>query len=183
MVRKSKPIPNRIFERMREVLKAFQNVDGCWEWPKSRNVQTGYGQMGYYENGKHFVFTAHRVSLAIYSLEPDDRSMCALHRCDNRACVNPDHLFWGSQRENMRDMHTKGRGRDYLATAAKGDRHGSRTAYNLPRGEQNSKSKLNESAVFHIRESKVSVAALAEFYGVTHQTIYAVLKRHTWKHI
>lgn len=183
MARKSKPIPARIFARMREVLDTFSNIDDCWEWPKSRNAQTGYGQMGYYENGKHFVFTAHRVALAIGNTEPDDRSMCALHKCDNRACINPAHLFWGSQRDNILDMHKKGRARDYIATAARGDRHGSRTAYNLPRGEQNTKSKLTESAVLHMRESKVSATVLAEFYGVTYQTIYAVLKRRTWKHI
>jgi hypothetical protein len=81
--------------------------NGCWEWTAAL-YGNGYG---------HFTITkrdhvsTHRFS---YRLKHDDfdQSLQVLHSCDNRKCVNPDHLFQGTQLDNMRDMHAKGRGRD-----------------------------------------------------------------------
>lgn len=74
----------------------------CWEWQAARNNK-GYGQFG---RGRR-LFLAHRVAWEIwYGSAP---SQCLLHRCDNPACVRPDHLFEGSIADNNRDMATKGR--------------------------------------------------------------------------
>src|SRR5690606_35598865 len=74
----------------------------CWVWTATR-MSRGYGY--FYANGK--MRGAHRVAWAIaHGYFPD---VHVLHRCDNPPCVRPDHLFLGTQRDNMADMAAKGR--------------------------------------------------------------------------
>lgn len=79
---------------------------GCWIWGMSVRTgrRGGYGQI---KVGKKMV-SAHRISYLIHKGEiPKDLQV--LHSCDVRSCVNPDHLFLGTQQENMDDMINKGR--------------------------------------------------------------------------
>lgn len=80
--------------------------DGCWEWQGNRNNRN-YGMSWYHPLGKKI--PAHRVSWLLAHGEIPE-GMCVLHKCDNRPCVRPDHLFLGTHSDNTRDMNAKGRG-------------------------------------------------------------------------
>ena len=80
--------------------------EDCWEW--QANLGKGYGMFWF---GKDSI-VAHRVSWMMLR-GPIPEGMNVLHRCDNRKCVNPNHLFIGTQSDNVCDMLSKGRGGDY----------------------------------------------------------------------
>jgi len=178
----TKPIPEKILLRMREIAEAFQGVNDCWEWPHSRNVRSGYGQLACRIDGKQIVFTAHRVSFAVFngSIQPG-KLVC--HTCDNRGCFNPKHLYQGTLSDNTRDMYERG-GVDRKATAARGNRHGSKTKpERTQRGTVHHASKLNDDIVREIRASGSSCSALAKLYGVSDATINSVQRGVTWTHV
>src|SRR5690348_7112088 len=87
-----------------------EKTDGCWIWRGTMNG-VGYGvfwlPMGKPRNANSRVY-AHRLSYEMHEGKiPDGMFIC--HRCDNPACVNPDHLFLGTQSDNMTDCSRKGR--------------------------------------------------------------------------
>jgi HNH endonuclease len=77
---------------------------GCWEWTGRKEVN-GYGYRKFF--GKKTGI--HRVSAHLYLGLPLDSKLFVLHKCDNRACANPKHLFVGNQKDNIADMVAKGR--------------------------------------------------------------------------
>lgn len=103
-----------------------EKTETCWLW-KGAHCQFGYGFI--VDRGKRWV--THRYSYQLH-FGPIPDGLQVLHRCDNGACVRPDHLWLGTQSENLLDCNAKGRGNlgkphprpDRLA---RGDRHGSRT--------------------------------------------------------
>lgn len=95
-------------KRTNEQLKKFlldrvDKVDtGCWEWIGS--TVTGYGK---FRDDRKMVL-AHRMSFLVFNGDiPMNMQIC--HKCDNRKCINPDHLFIGTQLDNIRDCVAKGR--------------------------------------------------------------------------
>jgi len=87
-----------------------------------------------------------------------------LHRCDNPACLNPDHLFIGSNKDNTQDMLAKGRNGH-----SKGTKHWN--------------AKLTEDQVLQIRKDKRSIYAIAPEYGVTPTLVNRIKLRKVWKHL
>jgi hypothetical protein len=116
---------------------------------------------------------AHRVSWILHHGSiPDGMSVC--HRCDTPACVRPDHLFLGTQLDNMRDSTRKRRNGKY------------RYPNNFHKGSQCWKAVLTDEDVRAIRSRLASGAGqhqLAREYGVAPPTINRIAKRVTWKHV
>lgn len=141
-------------------------TEGCWLWMANRLPhKRDYGLI--HEGGRGSrSLRAHRVSYELaYGPIPD--GLDVLHRCDNPPCVRPDHLFLGTQLDNMRDMHRKGRQgppRDIV-------------------GVKNINAKLAEADVVAILLSKEPSPVLAARYGVTKECIGHVRRRVTWKHV
>lgn len=99
MMRTKKPVEARF---MRKVLK--DSNSGCWIWTAATSGLDGYGS--FKENGKSR--SAHRVSYELFKGEIPE-GMCVLHTCDAPPCVNPEHLFLGTSKDNTGDMIQKKR--------------------------------------------------------------------------
>lgn len=109
---------NRIFEIIRtkrpstverfwSFVDKFDHPKGCWLWTGSTNP-AGYGV---FSNESRIMVMAHRISWEISNKQPIPNQLKVLHQCDVRNCVRPDHLFIGTQHQNVLDMESKGRGR------------------------------------------------------------------------
>jgi len=99
---KARPIKERFYEKFIPVTES-----GCWIWEGSCS-NTGYGSMQIGTNRKPKAENAHKLSWIIHNGKVPE-GMYVLHKCDVRACVNPDHLFLGTHQDNMKDMVNKGR--------------------------------------------------------------------------
>lgn len=97
-----------IEERFWNHVEAIPEGSGCWEWTGA-TVKDGYGRVELSHLGKRIrAVMAHRLSWGIH-MGPIPPGMSVLHHCDNPPCVNPAHLFLGTQADNIRDMILKGR--------------------------------------------------------------------------
>lgn len=133
---------------------------GCWIWMRGRGTN-GYGYL--WESGK--MVSAHRVSWRLHRGEIP-QGMHVLHRCDVRCCVNPAHLFLGSNADNVHDMDAKGR----------------RVNAQLA-GEKHNCAKLTESEVIAIRSDPRGGHRLGPVYGVSKTTIDRIKNRRIWRHV
>ncbi len=149
-------------------------ADQCWEWTAAK--ASGYGVIRI--NGRNV--GAHRASFLLSHGRWPSPSCC--HRCDNRACVNPAHLFEGTQKENAADMVRKGRAGTVSALRKerlpRGEWHHTRMRPDLYAGENRTDSKLSDSEVAQIRAiyalGGVTQKALAIRFGV-HQTLVSLI--------
>ena len=138
----------------------------CWEW-RGYVHATGYGHI--WTGGKQGeIIATHRAAWIVTSGDIRD-GLFVLHKCDNRLCVNPDHLWLGDHAANMADMLQKGRRRPASATA---------------RGAAVNNAKLTDEIVRAMRaEPPMTFKALGEKYGVTAGTAHKIIMRQTWAHV
>jgi hypothetical protein len=150
------PIEDRFWTRV-------EKTDGCWLWVGGKSP-SGYGliSVGKKSEGTRSV---HRLSYEMHH-GPIPKGFVVMHSCDNRACVNPDHLSVGTHKDNTDDMIAKGRKR----TVA-------------PLGTQNGKSLLTEAQVRYIRSSPLGNAALGRELGVSTNCVRGVRTGRTWSHV
>ena len=156
----SPSLSERFFARFEPML----DDRGCWEWT-GYIIPNGYGIMG---NLRRHIL-AHRASWAIHHGSiPNGLLVC--HKCDNRTCVNPAHLFVGTFRDNNRDCMVKGR-KSYLGM----------------KGEKHPRSKLRAEQVLEIRSAALpdchAATRLAVKYGVRYSTISNIRAGRGWKHL
>jgi hypothetical protein len=127
-----------------------------------------YGTFDSHKNGKLVEIRAHVYSWELHSgrVVRTDIGMMVCHKCDHPWCVNPDHLFLGSDQDNSDDKVSKGR---------------------QSRGSTHPSSKLNESLVKEIRDlfqgGNTTKEQLAIQFGVTDCAIGKIISRKTWKHV
>lgn len=135
-----------------------EKTDTCWNWTGGKN-SSGYGCL----NTKNGSELAHRLSYDEFNGDiPSGSFIC--HKCDNPGCVNPEHLFLGTSKDNYDDMVSKGR--------------------NTNKGSNQHNSKLKEGDVLEIRrllaEGK-KLNYIAAIYGVTFQAISRIKTRKIWR--
>ena len=154
-----------------------QKTDNCWLWTGAKDPD-GYGSF-YPKTGRCHV-QAHRVSYEMaHGSIP--RDLLCLHHCDVPHCVRPDHLFLGTQGDNVADKVAKGR-------QAKGYSHGSKVHPEaVPRGERHGMAKLTGEEVRWIREryaiGDIGQRALASMCGVSQTQIGHIVTHEQWAHI
>lgn len=144
-------------EELRFVSKLCFGDSECWYW------------RGFINRHSYGIFSkekAHRASWRIFC-GPIPDGISVLHKCDIRFCVNPNHLFLGTQLDNMRDCATKGR------------------IKNVPMwGEENPMAKLTQEDVFKMRkirdEGGHSYRRIADQFNVSSMTAYRAIKKQSW---
>ena len=139
----------------------------CWNWTGA-NRGNGYGCMRI--NKK--MISSHRLSWELH-FGKIHKNKLVCHTCDNRACVNPKHLFLGSHRDNTRDSMLKGR-------------HKLPDGSNRVSGERQWCHKLTWKLVRKIRDdykndNSLTHRGLAKKYGLAYSAIGSMLRRETWK--
>lgn len=133
--------------------------DGCWIWTGLRR-----GPYGHFDGLTTGRTSAHRAAY-LFSKGAIPPGMVVCHSCDNKLCVNPAHLFLGTQLDNMRDLVAKGL---------------------FPHGERRGNSVLTDDKVREIRKlfaDGVTQAQIARQFGVNYNTIHSVVTRRTWTHL
>lgn len=146
----------KLAEAFPRFLDKVQMGESCWTWIAGM-ARGGYGR--FYVGGK--AMRAHRYSWMFY-IGPIPDGMYICHTCDNRACVNPEHLFIGTAADNSADMKRKGRSQA---------------------GENNGRDKLTNSDVLDIRASSQHYKTLCKRFDVSYSTIHKIKRRVTWTHI
>lgn len=144
-------------------LSSWRAASGCVLWT-GRKDRHGYGRVSHYlKTGEYITSGAHRMAWTLKHGEiPPGHYV--LHRCDVRGCINPEHLFIGTAKDNSADMHRKGRwtARD-------------------KRGAHNPNRRLTTQQVAEIRLSTEPSCALASRFGVHRSTIDRVRRSASWQ--
>jgi hypothetical protein len=146
------------FRQTKPIMYLVDSVTGCWNVVS--HVPTNDGYISIRRNGQ--IMQAHRYSWGlVYGSVPD--GLCVCHRCDNRRCCNPSHLFIGTRKDNNQDAARKGR-----------------TAH----GEDHGRHKLTEADVIAIRADRLSTQeTLGRKYGVSGAQISHIQRGENWRYI
>lgn len=146
-------------------IKLPENKYDCWEWQAGKN-QDGYGMANFYSKKVKTSMAIHRY--VYIALHPDfNKKLYVLHLCDTPSCCNPNHLFAGTQQDNMDDMRSKNRNPNNI-------------------GSNHPNAKLTEADIPIIRKriaANESMYKIAADYNVKEPTICGIKTKKYWKHI
>ena len=126
----------------------------CLRWKKVKD-KDGYGVTSI----KGVKIPAHR---AVMSFLQKFSTEYVLHKCHNRDCINPDHLYIGTQKQNIQDQINEG---------------------TFVFGEKNGMAKLDSASVEQIKSSPLPLKELAKYYEVSYYTIWDIKRKRSWKHL
>lgn len=153
---KSGPIPDQSNPH-------YVGLDSCWEWTKAKS-KDGYGRVCM----NYKMTPAHRAAFMLSNGSLSTEKPLVLHRCDNRLCCNPKHLFAGSHADNMADRSERGRSSG-------------------PKGIEQHDCKLTEKEVLEIRRirktSGYSYAKIAGIFNVSVSHIGSIIRGELWKNL
>ena len=140
------------------------SVTECWKWQSHCNDQ-GYAMLSI--GGRKGLYArASRISWYL-KFGSFDENLYVCHKCDNPSCVNPNHLFLGSAKDNTQDMIRKNRDSEPPQFY----------------GEEVTNHKLMTEEVYDIYNSSLPIKELAEIYNVSKNTIYRIKKGESWPHL
>lgn len=145
----------------------FVEKNGCHECISHKVGSHGYPAIGEKMDGINYNMV-HRFAFA-KKFGHFDLSLCVLHKCDNRLCINPDHLFLGTRGDNNKDRHAKGR----TSRAARTN------------GIINGVCKLTPEQIIEIRLSKgaMSASKLSKLYNLSQTHVSAIQGKRVWRHL
>ncbi len=143
---------------------AIDEPDKCWNWQRRKFKGYGMVRAEYIGKRETFRMAAHRFSFLHFKGEiPKGMSVC--HKCDNPACVNPEHLFLGTHKQNFEDAANKKR---------------------MAHGERHYRTKLQIADVINIRERfslGEQIKKIALSFNLRASTISGIVHRRTWRHV
>jgi len=149
---------------------AVDSEESCWVWRGTTN-RSGYGFFKVKAGEQRL---AHRVSWEFRN-GPIPAGLCVCHRCDNPPCVNPAHLFLGTQGDNLADMRAKGR-----------QGHGTIGRPGTP-GEDHGSAKMTDEKVREIRSryalGGITQVALASEFSIDQKQVSNIIRRVNWRHV
>lgn len=141
----------------------------CWPWTGRLIKKDNRGTL--YVLGKNV--TAPRVSLIVHGKVPPSDRHFACHSCDNPNCVNPRHLWWGTNSQNIQD-------------AANKRRLFSQSKRYTTKGSAHGNAKISEGiarAIIADRGNGMSIRKIAAKYGLTYNPVWMIVNRRAWKHV
>ncbi|MCX5786077.1 MAG: HNH endonuclease [Elusimicrobia bacterium] len=188
-------MPKGVFPRISAEQRFWTHVQkgpGCWEWQAGRKL--GKHRYGKFKMNRKTI-GAHRVAWE-FEKGPVPEGLCVLHHCDNPPCVRPDHLWIGTNLDNIKDRDAKNRqakgasngSRLYPERLLRGERHPNRLhPERLSRGSSHYNAKLTEEQVREIRRlhatGQYGYHSLAVKFGMGSTPIASIVNRKSWKHI
>jgi HNH endonuclease len=147
-----------------KILSRVVRASTCWVWTGSKNKK-GYGHICI---GAGQIELAHRTSYRTFC-GPIPDGLCVLHHCDNPVCLNPTHLFIGTQIDNINDCVSKGRNR---GGGQQGEHH-----HHAKITDENAKE------ILELISAGVPLSKIAERFNFSYASVYAIKIGKTWRHV